>query len=146
MKDNIKIAHPEATDNEIEEAAKVANAHDFISSFPDGYATQVKRTLHIFTMFLFLTTQLLTAVLWHSSRRLEIEGRNYLEVRLNWKSPRECDRESFLQTLSIAPIGQKQRVAIARIILKNPKILLLDEGEFRLAGQQSGVFKPLCDV
>lgn len=41
IRDNIKIAHPEATQEEVEDAAKRANAHDFILSFPDGYDTHV---------------------------------------------------------------------------------------------------------
>eukprot|EP00804_Cyclotella_cryptica_P026750 CCRYP_007966-RK/>CCRYP_007966-RK protein AED:0.12 eAED:0.12 QI:257/1/1/1/0.86/0.82/23/169/1460 len=38
---NIRYGKPDATREEIEEAAKKANAHDFISSLPDGYLTQV---------------------------------------------------------------------------------------------------------
>jgi ABC-type transport system involved in Fe-S cluster assembly fused permease/ATPase subunit len=38
---NIKYGNPSATQEQIEEAAKLANAHDFIASFPDGYSTQV---------------------------------------------------------------------------------------------------------
>lgn len=39
--DNIRIGCPGASQEEVEEAARKANAHDFISSFPDGYNTQV---------------------------------------------------------------------------------------------------------
>lgn len=38
---NIKYGNPKATQEEIEAAARKANAHDFILSFPDGYNTQV---------------------------------------------------------------------------------------------------------
>ena len=38
---NIKYGKPDATQEEIEAAARMANAHDFIVSFPDGYNTQV---------------------------------------------------------------------------------------------------------
>jgi ATP-binding cassette subfamily B (MDR/TAP) protein 1 len=41
IENNIKYGKPDATREEIEEAAIKANAHDFISSFPDGYSTQV---------------------------------------------------------------------------------------------------------
>lgn len=38
---NIRYGNPAATKEEVEEAARLANAHDFISSFSDGYDTQV---------------------------------------------------------------------------------------------------------
>jgi ATP-binding cassette subfamily B (MDR/TAP) protein 1 len=41
IKENIRIAKPDATDKEIEEAARAANAHDFISSLEKGYDTHV---------------------------------------------------------------------------------------------------------
>jgi ATP-binding cassette, subfamily B, bacterial MsbA len=39
IRDNIAVGKPGATDAEIGAAAKAANAHDFISSFAAGYAT-----------------------------------------------------------------------------------------------------------
>ncbi|WP_103760303.1 ABC transporter ATP-binding protein [Streptomyces sp. SM10] len=41
--ENIAIGRPEATPEEIEHAAKAIGAHDFISSLPDGYATDVRK-------------------------------------------------------------------------------------------------------
>jgi ABC-type protease/lipase transport system fused ATPase/permease subunit len=41
IRENIAYGSPYATQEQIEEAAKMANAHDFIVSFPDGYSTQV---------------------------------------------------------------------------------------------------------
>ncbi|MCH7737116.1 MAG: thiol reductant ABC exporter subunit CydC [Chloroflexi bacterium] len=41
IRDNLKLGKIEASDEEIEEAARQANAHDFITAFPDGYNTMV---------------------------------------------------------------------------------------------------------
>jgi ABC-type multidrug transport system fused ATPase/permease subunit len=41
IRGNIRYGNPNATDEQIIEAAKMANAHDFISTFSDGYDTQV---------------------------------------------------------------------------------------------------------
>ncbi|NOQ88236.1 MAG: ATP-binding cassette domain-containing protein [Gammaproteobacteria bacterium] len=70
---NIRYAKLDATDEEIQQSAKHANIHDFITSLPDGYQTVV------------------------GERGLKLSG------------------------------GEKQRVAIARVILKNPRILVFDE-------------------
>ena len=70
---NIAYAKPGATDAEIEAAAKAANIHDTIVSFPKGYETIV------------------------GERGYRLSG------------------------------GEKQRIAIARVILKDPAVLILDE-------------------
>ena len=70
---NIRYAKLDATDEEVQQAAKHANIHDFIISLPDGYQTVV------------------------GERGLKLSG------------------------------GEKQRIAIARVILKNPRILVFDE-------------------
>lgn len=41
IRKNIALGAPGATDEEIENAARMANAHDFIKSFPKGYDTEV---------------------------------------------------------------------------------------------------------
>ena len=70
---NIAYARPGASREEIEQAARLANIHDFIMSLPQDYETVV------------------------GERGLKLSG------------------------------GEKQRVAIARVILKNPRILVFDE-------------------
>jgi ABC-type transport system involved in Fe-S cluster assembly fused permease/ATPase subunit len=70
---NISYGRPSAAPSEVEEAARLAAIHNFISDSPDGYNTRV------------------------GERGLKLSG------------------------------GEKQRVAIARTILKNPDILIFDE-------------------
>ncbi|EFM12295.1 ABC transporter related protein [Paenibacillus curdlanolyticus YK9] len=41
IRDNILLGRPDATDEEVQEAAKAANAHDFIEDLPQGYHTQI---------------------------------------------------------------------------------------------------------
>lgn len=78
---NIQYGRPSATEEEVFDAAKLAQIHDFVSGLPEGYETQV------------------------GERGLKLSG------------------------------GEKQRVAIARTILKNPSILLLDEATSALDSQ-----------
>ena len=42
IRDNIRYGRPDATDEEVEAAAKAVYAHDFISTFPEGYETEVR--------------------------------------------------------------------------------------------------------
>ena len=73
VRDNIAYGRPEATREEIEEAAKAARIHDFIMTLPEGYDT------------------------WVGERGVTLSG------------------------------GQKQRISIARTLLLDPRILVLDD-------------------
>jgi ATP-binding cassette subfamily B protein len=73
IRDNLRYARPDATEEEIETAARAAQIHDRIVEFDDGYDTLV------------------------GERGFRLSG------------------------------GEKQRIAIARVILKDPRVLILDE-------------------
>ena len=73
VRENLRFARPDATDEEVEDAARTARIHDLVASLPDGYDTIV------------------------GERGYRFSG------------------------------GEKQRMAIARTVLRNPPVLVLDE-------------------
>ena len=92
IKENLLFAKTDATDEEIYNACKIANIHDFIVSQPDGYNSQV------------------------GNRGLKLSG------------------------------GEKQRLSIARVILKDPKILILDEATSSLDSISESSIQAALDV
>lgn len=92
IKENLLFAKADATQEEIENACRIANIHDFIVSQPDGYDTQV------------------------GNRGLKLSG------------------------------GEKQRLSIARVILKDPKILILDEATSALDSISESSIQNALDV
>ena len=91
VRENIRYGRLNATDAEIEAAAKSANAHDFIMALPEGYDTEI------------------------GERGANLSG------------------------------GQRQRIAIARAILKDPRILILDEATSALDTESEKVVQAALD-
>lgn len=91
VRENILYGNVDASDEEVIEAAKKANAYDFIMSFPDQMETMV------------------------GDRGIQLSG------------------------------GQKQRIAIARAVLKNPKILILDEATSALDSESEKLVQDALD-
>lgn len=92
IKENLLYAKDDATDDEIENACKIASIHDFIVNQPDGYDTFV------------------------GNRGLKLSG------------------------------GEKQRISIARVILKDPKILILDEATSALDSISENAIQDALEV
>ena len=90
--ENLRYAKPEATDDELEAAARAANIHDTIVSFPDAYATVV------------------------GERGYRLSG------------------------------GEKQRIAIARVLLKDPVVLILDEATSALDSLSERIVQEALDA
>ncbi|CAA2983843.1 ABC transporter B family member 6-like [Olea europaea subsp. europaea] len=92
VRENIIYARHNASEAEMKEAARIANAHHFISSLPHGYDTHVG-----------------------------------------------------MRGVDLTP-GQKQRIAIARVVLKNAPILLLDEASSSIESESSRVVQEALDT
>ena len=91
IRENLRFACPEATNDEIEDAARVAQIHELISSLPDGYDTPV------------------------GERGYRFSG------------------------------GEKQRMAIARTVLRNPPVLVLDEATSALDNETERAVQQALD-
>ena len=92
VRENLRYARPDATDAEIEQAARAAQIHDLIAGLPDGYDTMV------------------------GSRGHRFSG------------------------------GEKQRLAIARTLLRDPRILVLDEATSALDTETERAVQRAFDV
>ena len=126
--DNIKYGKPDASDEEVVEAAKTAQAHEFITAFPEGYDTQVgqrgvnlsggqKQRLAI-ARALLVKPRIL--ILDDSTSSVDVET--------------EAEIENALETL----MGDTTSFIVAQrisTVLKADKILVLDNGRIAAEGR-----------
>jgi ATP-binding cassette subfamily B protein len=91
VRENLRFAKPDASDEELEEAARAAQIHELIASLPDGYDTVV------------------------GERGYRFSG------------------------------GEKQRIAIARTVLRNPPVLVLDEATSALDNETERAVQEALD-
>jgi ATP-binding cassette subfamily B (MDR/TAP) protein 1 len=113
--ENIRNGKPGASDAECIEAAKKANAHEFIDNFPDKYHTGVGP----------------------KGSKLS-GGQKQVRARARGSDPEAAsqrERASSERLLTLPAFFRTQRVAIARAILRNPAVLILDEATSALDNQ-----------
>jgi ATP-binding cassette subfamily B protein len=91
VRENLRFARPDATDDELEAAARAAQIHELIASLPEGYETMV------------------------GERGYRFSG------------------------------GEKQRIAIARVVLRNPPVLVLDEATSALDNETERAVQDALD-
>ena len=65
--ENIRYGTPDATDEQVYEVAKQANAHEFISTFPDGYDTQVGDRGHAISVRIILLIVFIYLILFSAN-------------------------------------------------------------------------------
>jgi ATP-binding cassette subfamily B multidrug efflux pump len=130
IRDNIRYGRPDASDEEVVSAARAAQAHDFITEFPEGYDTMVgqrgvnlsggqKQRLAIARALLVKPTIL---ILDDSTSAVDVETEAEIEEALEELM---ADRTSFV----IA-----QRIST---VLKADKIIVLDDGRIAAEGSHA---------
>lgn len=118
IKENILIGKPGASMETVVKAAQAANVHDFIMKLNDGYETKVS--------CVFLIQQNLISI-----------APIYFDVAL-------CTYQVGQFGVQLSG-GQKQRIAIARALIRDPKILLLDEATSALDAESERIVQEALD-
>ncbi|MDP6458145.1 MAG: ABC transporter ATP-binding protein [Candidatus Bathyarchaeota archaeon] len=130
IRDNIKYGKPDASEEEMLEAAKISQAHDFITAFPEGYDTIVeqwgvnlsggqKQRLAIARVLLVKPKIL---ILDDSTSAVDVET--------------EAEIENALESL----LGDTTSFIVAQrisTVLKADKILVLDDGKIAAEGRHA---------
>lgn len=118
--ENIRYGKPNASEEDVIDSAKMAGAHDFITEFPLGYDTLV------------------------GEKGSQLSGGKICAISIEndlFSVTVYCSNRFVLTSNS----GQKQRIAIARALIQNPKILLLDEATSALDYQSEKFIQETLD-
>ncbi|MBL3648486.1 ABC transporter ATP-binding protein [Bacillus sp. RHFS10] len=117
IRENIAIGQPDATLEEIIEAAKAANAHEFIMSFPEGYETRVgergvklsggqKQRISIARVFLKNPPLL---ILDEATSALDLESEHYIQEAMDKLAK---DRTTFVVAHRLSTITHADKIVV----------------------------------
>ena len=144
IRDNIRYGKPDASDEEVVEAAKAAQAHDFILSFPDGYATQLgQRGVNVsggqkqrIAIARALLVKPAVLILDDSTSAVDVETEARIQEAL----------ETIMKERTCIVIAQR-----ISTVLTADKILVLDDGRIAAQGthsqliQSSPIYREIYD-
>lgn len=145
VKENILLGRPTATDEEVVEAAKMANAHDFIMNLPQGYATEVgergvklsggqKQRLSIARIFLNNPPIL---ILDEATSALDLESESIIQEALDVLSK---DRTTLIVAHRLSTITHADKI----VVIENGHIV--EKGTHRELIAKQGAYEHLYSI
>ncbi|BBK82052.1 ABC transporter ATP-binding protein/permease [Staphylococcus epidermidis] len=145
VKENILLGRPDATDDEVVEAAKMANAHDFISNLPNGYDTEVgergvklsggqKQRLSIARIFLNNPPVL---ILDEATSALDLESEAIIQEALDVLSK---DRTTLIVAHRLSTITHADRI----VVMENGRIV--ETGTHQQLINKCGAYEHLYSI
>lgn len=145
VKENILLGKPDATDDEVVEAAKMANAHDFISNLPNGYDTEVgergvklsggqKQRLSIARIFLNNPPVL---ILDEATSALDLESEAIIQEALDVLSK---DRTTLIVAHRLSTITHADRI----VVMENGRIV--ETGTHQQLINKRGAYEHLYSI
>ncbi|HDG4627081.1 TPA: SAV1866 family putative multidrug efflux ABC transporter [Staphylococcus aureus] len=145
VKENILLGRPTATDEEVVEAAKMANAHDFIMNLPQGYDTEVgergvklsggqKQRLSIARIFLTNPPML---ILDEATSALDLESESIIQEALDVLSK---DRTTLIVAHRLSTITHADKI----VVIENGHIV--ETGTHRELMSKQGAYEHLYSI
>ncbi|HCD1566130.1 SAV1866 family putative multidrug efflux ABC transporter [Staphylococcus aureus] len=145
VKENILLGRPTATDEEVVEAAKMANAHDFIMNLPQGYDTEVgergvklsggqKQRLSIARIFL---NNPLILILDEATSALDLESESIIQEALDVLSK---DRTTLIVAHRLSTITHADKI----VVIENGHIV--ETGTHRELIAKQGAYEHLYSI